>query len=186
MNLTVGALMMIEERVRILSPSDWYLQSAMGFVYKEQNQHDELTNSLLAPFHQSLWLLVLGTLILPVPLILKTKMLTRKWRHFFIGGRVNRTPILNMCASALGRPISNPFFSNGRFFGNFARTLLIHWIIIWFFVRTSYEGILYNNLQSHQSSSPHDRVAKVINSNCKIVSAASTFGPIKDLVDFNR
>lgn len=185
MNLTVGALMMIEERIRILSPSNWYLQSAMGFVYREINDHME-SDSLMAPFRKSLWLLVLGFLVLPILLILRTKILTQKWRHFFIGGRMNRTPILYMWASALGRPISNPFISDRRFFGKFARTLIILWIIIWFFIRTSYEGTLYNNMQSHHFSSPYDRVAKVIDSNCKIVSAASTFGPIKDLVDFNR
>lgn len=100
--MTVGALMMIEERIRVLSPSNWYLQSSMGFIYKEGHAHMNPMTNLIAPFQVSLWFIVFLILFTPIPVILKTKQLYRKWRHFSIRRQNDRYPVLNMWASALG------------------------------------------------------------------------------------
>lgn len=170
----------------MLSPSNWYLQSSMGFIYKEGSAHINPMTNLIAPFQVSLWLIVFLILFTPIPAILRTERLYRKWQHFSIRRRINRSPVLNMWALALGRPISNSNIRRGRLFGNFVRTLVMLWIILWFLIRSSYEGLLYNNMQSQRSNSSYDKVSKVINSNCRIVSAASTFGPIADMVDLKR
>lgn len=81
---------------------------------------------------------------------------------------MNRTPILNMITSLLGNVIANPIMSNWKYFGTFARTLTMFWFIFWIVVRNSYQGSLYEFLQSQRIESPYDTVEKVKMSNVKI------------------
>lgn len=115
-----------------------------------------------------MWLLIGGTLSLSIGMILLTKKLPRQWRHFIIGGRRNRTPILNMWNTVLGGPICNSRMKHRRLFGTFGRTLLMLWILLWFVIRNSYQGSLYEFLQRHRFSSPYDTIEKIDDTNCKI------------------
>lgn len=101
-------------------------------------------------------------------IILLTKKLNQKLRHFFIGGRLNRTPILNMWATVLGNPIENPRFAERRYFGTFARTIALLWIILWLLIRSSYEGALYTHLRGQRFTSAFDTIQKIQNTDCKI------------------
>lgn len=124
----------------------------------------------MAPFQDHIWLTISGVLIISIVMILLTKKLSRRWRHFFIGGRQNRTAILNMWTTVLG----NSQVINRHSFGTFARTLLMLWIILWFVIRNSYQGALYNFLQRHQFSSAYDTIEKIMKSNCKVVLSPNT------------
>lgn len=177
---------MTEERRRILSPSNAYIYNSMGFVYKPGSASIFPIDSLLAPFSGSLWLTLFAILSLSIPIILRTKNLSRKWRHFYIGGRMNRTPILNAWASCLGHSIANAHIANARSISNFARTLIIFWIILWFIVRSFYEGALFNYLQYNQPPSPYDTIEKVLTSNCKVITQPSFYADIARLVKKER
>lgn len=167
-NFTIGAYSMSKERNQILSPSDPILYVEVGFIYKSQHKQLSAIKNVLTPFNSSVWLTLLLITCLSIFIIIMTKLFTKKWRHFVIGGRMNRAPILNAWASVLGHSVHNPLIINGRSFGNFARTLTKHWIILWFIVRSYYEGTLYNNMQGYQSS-PYDTVEKVLASNCQVI-----------------
>lgn len=103
-------------------------------------------------------------------IILLTKKLTRKWRHFYIGGQVNRSPILNIWTVDLVKGIANPRITSGRNHGTFARTLLMFWILLWFVIRSCYEGALFNKFQNNRIESPFDTVDKVRASDCNILA----------------
>lgn len=184
-NLSIGGYFVTDERIQLMSPSDSYLESAIGFVYKEGNGRIIPIQSLLAPFNDSLWWAIFGILFPPILIILMLKKLPRKWRHFYIGGRVNRTPVLNMWASTLGHSIGNPRIANGQSIGTFARCLTLFWIILWFIIRSSYEAALYNYLQNKHISS-YDTVEKVLKSNCKIISSTSTYLLMKHIINRGR
>lgn len=186
MDMTIAGYMLTKSRAELLLPSDSYLQASMGFVYKEVETQLASIVRLTAPFEFNLWIAIFVILVLIVPIILLSKMMSQKWRHFFIGGRLNRTPILNSWSCVLGNPISNRMIVNGRFIGNFGRTLFILWIFTWLVVRNSYQGALYRFLQENRITSPFDTVEKVAASNCRILSPASKFPFVQHLLNRDR
>lgn len=80
---------------------------------------------------------------------------------------MNRSPILNMWAIVLGAGIGNRRIENGRQSKNFARTLILFWLLLWFFVRTCYEGTIYT--QRNTLYSPLDMVEKIQASDCRVL-----------------
>lgn len=184
-DLTIGGYLSSEIRALAFSLGTPYMQASTGFCFRESNAFSPLTR-LTAPFKGHLWTLNAVILFISIVIILSTKRLTRKWRHFYIGGRLNRTPILNMLAVVLGNPISNRQIANAQHLGTFARTLTILWIIQWLVIRNSYQGALYNYLQSHRLTSSCDTIQKIRTADCKIVVPATLYFTLKDTFDNDR
>lgn len=185
-NVSIGGYGLNVPRSNIFLCTNPYLQASIGFAYKEIDAYLPFTR-LTAPLTIQVWMLILTLLIISIAIILLTKKLTRRWRHFIVGGRKNRTPILNMWATVLGIPIPNSQISNGgQFFGIFARTLALLWIILWFVIRNSYQASLYTYLQSHRVSTAYDTIEKIRTSNCKIFASPAAFNFIGGVIDRNR
>lgn len=185
-NLTIGGFTLSLIRSKIFSCSNPYLQGSIGFSYKEVDAYVPFTR-LTAPFTIQVWFVICILLIMSMMIILLTKKLTRQWRHFIIGGQVNRTPILNMWSSVLGLPICNWRICNGgRCFGTFARTLAMLWMIAWFIIRNSYQGSLYTYLQSHRVTSAYDTIEKIRTSGCKILATPTVVSLMDGLIDPQR
>lgn len=179
-NVSFGGFLHTPERGAIFQASKPYLQDATFFCFKERDSHSSFSR-LAAPFHTIVWL-INGILLFTVTIIiLSTKKLSRKWRHFFIGGRLNRTPILNMWTAVLGYPITK--LQN---FGIFARTITLLWIILWLLIRSSYQGALYKHLQNPQFTSGFDTIAKIQASDCKIFAPPTVQLTIKRLFNEDR
>lgn len=144
-NFTISLLS--PDRFFLWTMSDAVLHFPFEFIYKEANSYfDYSITRLLAPLTPYVWYLVAAVILLTVVTILLTKKLTRKRRHFVIGGWMNRSPILNMWAIVLGLSIMNRRISKRKFFGTFARTLALFWMILWLIIRNSYQGQLYTYL----------------------------------------
>lgn len=185
-HLAIGGYILAEERVLLFTPSHPYLQASIGFCFRETDKTASLMR-LVAPFSPPVWCMIGIFMMVSMATILLTKKMSRKWRHFIIGGRVNRTPILNMWNSLLGNPIPNQQIAHGRHFSNFARVLTILWIIMWFVMRQMYTGLLFTHLSGNQLSSPYDTIEKIRNSDCKIIGTTSSYSIImKDLVNRDR
>lgn len=176
---------MSDERYLLFTPSNPYIQASMGFCYTEHFTYLSFTG-LTAPFAQSVWIAISVLLLLTSVVILLTRKLNQKLRHFFIGGRRNRTPILNVWTSLLGNCIGNSRITHGYNYGTFARTLIILWIILWFVIRSCYQGALYTNLQTQQLTSPYDTIVKIRESNCKIISTPSGYHILKSYFKRDR
>lgn len=176
-NLTIGGMMLTKERSIFLAPSNPVLLASITFVFKENDAYVLSITRLLSPFQSNVWFAIGGIIIITMIITLLTKKIVTNWRHFLIGGRLNRNPILNMWSVILGNPISNPRMRVKRFFGTFARTLAILWIILWLIIRNSYQSGLYKHLQGHRFISNYDTVEKVQNSNCKIIVASYSIPP---------
>lgn len=168
MNVTFGGFLYTPERGAILQASKPYLQDVTFFCFKQKDAYSAFTR-LTSPFQDLVWFIIGVLLIATAIIILLTKKLNRKWRHFYIGGRLNRTPILNMWTTALGLPINNPHIADRRYFGTFARTILILWVILWLLIRNSYMGALYTHLRGKRFVSAFDTIQKIQESDCKII-----------------
>lgn len=99
---------------------------------------------------------------------------------------MNRTPILNMLTLVLGNPVCNPRIAQPQFFGTFARTLALFWILLWFVLRSSYQCSLYTYLQSHRLTSPYDTIEKIQASNVQILTAPSGYQILKHMFSRDR
>lgn len=182
MNMTIGGLSMTPERSAFFEPTEIYVQGDISFAFKQREATTPPIKRFMAPFNTQLWIFIFGILFCSTLILLLTKKLSRKWRHFYIGGRMNRAPVFNMWTSFFGHPIANTKISSGRYVGNFARSLTLFWVFMWFFVRSHYEAILYENLVRDRFLSAYDTTEKIQSSNCIIVVRNTAFFQIANFV----
>lgn len=169
------------------SMSDPALYFPFEFIYKEtDSDFDSSIYQLLAPLSPIVWFSITAFVLLTIVIILITKKLTRKQRHFIIGGKRNRAPILAMWAIVFGLAVVNRRISKRKFFGTFARTLALFWIILWLIIRNAYQGALYSSLRGHHFTSPFDTVEKVNASDCKIITPLVGYVAVKHLFSHDR
>lgn len=166
--MTVGSYAVNRERARIMSYTQSYLHNGFFFAFVQSTAPLTPLTRLMAPFQNNMWISIAMLLSVSTFAILLTKRLSTRQRHFVIGGRMNRTAIVNMLSVIIGNAIPNPRMTNRQNFGVFARTLAILWLFFWLVVRNSYQGSLYQFFQSHQIVSPFDMVEKVRTSNVRI------------------
>lgn len=178
--------MLTKERIKLLLPSGPYLQSSIGFTFRVREDRIVSITRILYPLQPYIWLTVSTILLFTIIVILMTKKLSSKWRHFLIGGQQNRTPLLNMWLTVLGKAIPNAHIANGRNFGTFARTLALLWILLWFVIRSWYEGALYSNLQRYRLSTSYDTIEKVLASDCKIITPMPQIPLLQGMVAKDR
>ncbi len=160
-------------RSRYMLPSDSYTQVVLGFAVLPSEDISTPLEKLLAPFTTHLWQCTGLSVLLAVICIALTKTLTRRWRHFIIGGYLNSSPILNMWNAFLGGSIGNPRFGTARYLSTFARTLLMIWSLSCLVLRGSYQGALYNFMQREILSSPLDTIPKINESDCDLIVMAT-------------
>lgn len=168
MNVTFGGFLYTPTRAGLLQASKPYLQDVTFFCFKEHDAYSAF-DRFTSPFQYFVWIIMGALLCVATIIILLTKKLSRKWRHFYIGGRLNRTPILNMYLTALGLPINNPRIAERRYFSTFARTILLLWIMLWLLIRSGYQSILYKHLRGERFTSAFNTIHKIQESDCKII-----------------
>lgn len=151
-----------------MQPTHPYVQVSLSFAIPPSRDISTPLQKLIAPFKKYIWLLIILMLVFGSIIILFTKALTRTHRHFIIGGRMNRTPVLNMLNIFLGGVVANPYLKKIRSFGTFARTLLMTWIIGCLILRSAYQGALYDFLRRELLSSQLDTIQKIFASKCDI------------------
>ncbi|KAJ6644639.1 Glutamate receptor ionotropic, delta-1 [Pseudolycoriella hygida] len=168
-NLTTGAYMTTPERSHYMMASETYIQVSLGFAILPGFDIFTSLERLLAPFMRQVWVMLALCIIFAVFIILTTKKLTNRRRHYVIGGHSNRSPILNMFNSFLGGGIGNPRFSNAQYLSTPARMLLMTWILVCLVLRGSYQGALYDFLQRQALSSPYGTISKINKSDCNLI-----------------
>lgn len=174
LNLAIASLPQTLERYTHLTVSDMYAVGYHRFAIPNTVYNVSSIEKLLLPFTPSVWLITIVYLFFAFVLILLTKLLKRRFRHFIIGGRMNRTPILNMFNILLGGSVTNSMMTNLRYFGTFARTIMMIWILSTLILRNSYQGSLFNHLRFSESISPYDTIAKILKSDIPIYTRSLT------------
>lgn len=90
---------------------------------------------------------------------------------------MNRTPIFNMMILLLGGGIANPRMNTSvKYFGTFARTLTMVWLLVTLVLRGSYQGALFGFLQRQVIASPYETITEIFSSDCNLIimSTAAT------------
>lgn len=185
-SLTIGSFALASDRVALMAHTKSYMQNSFIFVFTPNMVLSTPLWRLMAPFQSFLWISILLVLIISISIILISQKLSARQRHFIIGGRMNRTPILNMINVMIGSVISNPRMLYKKSFGVFARTLFILWVFFWLVVRNSYQGALYGFLQTQRNGSRFDTVKKVLESDVKINVIDSAKGLIPQIFKPDR
>lgn len=166
--MTVGSYDSSLERIKIMSYSHSYMQHAFVFAFLKSKENSTPSTRLMAPFQHNVWISIAIILSASTCIILLSKKLPTRQRHFVIGGHMNRSPVTNMLNVMIGNAIPNPKMKLNRFFGVFARTLFILWLVFWLVLRNSYQSSLYQFLQNQVQKSPYDTVEKVHSSGIKV------------------
>lgn len=181
--MTIGTYALSIDRVSVMSFTRSYMQHAFVFAFAESAVFSTPIGQLLAPFQDSVWMLIALLLVISILFILLSKRLSAHRRHFIIGGRMNRTPVLNMLNALIGNVIPNRMMTQPTYFSTFSRTLTILWLLFWLIVRNAYEGSLYESLQSQRAKPLYDTVEEVRKSGAKINVISSAVGLIPDGFD---
>ncbi|EAT45394.1 AAEL003329-PA [Aedes aegypti] len=146
----VGCLGIMAQRNEILQPGRAHYNSRALFAIPEGQPYSPI-EKLLRPFERTVWMVLVGQLISIAFLMLCLKFASDNVRNF-IYGEGNQTALLNLF---------NVVYSGGLHIfprRNFARTLLVLWIVHCFVLRTVYQGLLFRYLQDDSSHSPVDTV----------------------------
>lgn len=172
-NLTIGVYLLTQDRSVWFSPSVAYMQDRIGFAIRVHNIAPSSLGHLLGPLKYDAWLMIFTTICTAVTFLLLIKRLGTRQRTIVLGGKLYRTPILNALHIVIGGSISNPRMNDRRYFGSFARTMAILWILLFLFVRSSYEGGLFTFFHRPPVFSKCDSVEKVLAHKCKIIAHRS-------------
>lgn len=155
-NMIIGVQGLTPDRVMVMMYTKSFTQHSIVFTYTDSFEHFTPLARLMAPFQGCLWISFAIVLSFAIVVILISKKLTTRQRHFVIGGRVNRTPILNMLNVVIGNA------AHMHYLGAFSRTLLLLWILFCFIIRNSYQGSLYEFLVSNINRPVHKIKLNVI------------------------
>lgn len=139
-NMTLGAYALTPQRARVMASSCSYMRTSFVFAFIRILIPSPPLWKLMAPFQNYVWISIAVLLTISITIIILSRKLTTRQRHFIIGGHMNRTPIMNMLNVLIGNVIPNPRMSREKYFGVFARTLALLWIFFWLIVRNSYQG----------------------------------------------
>lgn len=116
---------------------------------------------LLLPFKYIIWCTIATCFATGLLVILILKR-SRPEVRFFVLGRNNSDPILYMVSVWLGSVVTR---LPGR---NFARFLLVMWILLAFVLRSAYQGALFDILRLKKSIAPVNTIEKMAEANYKI------------------
>ncbi|XP_019555486.2 uncharacterized protein LOC109424760 [Aedes albopictus] len=146
----IGCLGIMAQRNEILQPGRAHYNSRVLFAIPEGQPYGPV-EKLLRPYERTVWMVVVGMLGGIAFMVLVLKFASDNVRNF-IYGEGNQTALLNLF---------NVVYSGGLHVfprRNFARTLLVMWIVHCFVLRTVYQGLLFRYLQDESNHSPVDTV----------------------------
>jgi hypothetical protein len=106
-------------------------------------EHFTPLEKLLLPFHWVVWVLLLVTILAGLLVIAIINYKLQQMRSFVYGSNV-RNPVMNMIIGILGSQ------QNVLPKRNFARFILMMFLILCLVMRSAYQGALFENLQSEQ------------------------------------
>lgn len=155
-NITMGAFGLQNTRRQIM---DYIitLQTTIGFIIPPGKPYTSF-KKLFLPLSTNAWLLIAITFTVGFIVIAIMKYAGSRIRNFVIGQR-NTLPYPNMLNIFLGGTISR--IPNR----NFARYLLMLWMILTLIIRSLYQGGLFTYLERQVNSSNPDTVPALIKEN---------------------
>lgn len=138
-NFTIGFFDIRAERIDLFDHTTSFYSSKMQFLATVEARLSPL-GWIWVAFEVEVWIVIFLSLLIGFIVICSLKWRPRYQRDFIVG-RNATTPMLNMITIICGNPLHR---IPGR---NFARTILIYFILFTFVLRTAYQGALYEVAQ---------------------------------------
>lgn len=162
-NLTMFATVNTVERSKEFTASFPYAYASVVFTIPHGPPYTPL-EKLVLPFKPLVWLCVSIVTGVALILIIYLSRCSKKWQDFVFGEK-NRTPFLNYINITLGGVITHEPVRN------FARFILMIWMLSSLVLRGSYTGALFSFIQSQRSAIEIDSLEKLIEYNFSIYSS---------------
>lgn len=172
----MGALTPTAFRDGRFSSSVAYMYPSLIFGIPPGRPYSSL-EKLYFPFTVNVWICILLLFVASAIVIIALKFVSKDKRTFFVG-QSNNMPFFNMVNISLGGAMS----SNKLPFRNFARTLLMIWLISSLVLRNAYQGKLFDSLRGSQRNQPFFELNKLYESNLKLYLLDAFYVYISDLL----
>lgn len=164
-DINFGDLFLRAKRIRMFDSSITYLSFPAFFVI---SRGEKLTSmeKLLAPFNSTVWYFITATISIAVLLILIINYQFPDLKPFVYGENINH-PVTNLIKAILGSQQTRLPKKN------FARFLLMMFLILCLILRSIYQGSLYQFLQSDGRHLEPRSMAELFKRNCKFTMSDS-------------
>ncbi|XP_035796060.1 uncharacterized protein LOC118468878 [Anopheles albimanus] len=174
-NLTFGRFAIRGDRNGVMQHGRSYYAIRMMMAVSPGRAYTPF-EKLFLPFAPTTWTAVTSVLAVAVLCIaaLEWCRAPRALLAFLYGRRV-RAPLLNLLNVYFGGPVAR---EPAR---TFARTLLMHWILYSFVVRSVYQGALYDYLQARRNFSHPRTLAALLSRNFRFHSMHGTASYLRPL-----
>lgn len=145
-NMSMGGLNQSPERHKLYDISFPYYSGSLMFAIPPGKPYTSL-EKLFFPFDTIIWAYTSVLFAVAIFVIIWTKLIAKRRREFLIG-RQNDAPFLNMINVCFGGVMN---LMPKR---NFARTMLLIWILSSMIIRNAYQGTLFSFLRGEQRNRP--------------------------------
>lgn len=141
-SMAIGNYFLTHERIQHMDFSKSYEFDSMVFIIPHQKKLNSLFK-LLRPFTFTTWMFIILSISTGSLTIFILTQKSLEIQNFVFGGKI-KSPIMNFLMEIFG--ISQPNLPKN----NFARFLLMNFIIFTLILRSAYQGALYNFLQTSE------------------------------------
>ncbi|KAG5681325.1 hypothetical protein PVAND_010772 [Polypedilum vanderplanki] len=171
-NIALGDFYIRISRLEYFDCSETYLNYPIVFIISKGEKLSPL-EKMLQPFGTIVWILFLLTFLLGVLVIFIINLKYKKLKSFVYGKNV-KNPVMNMLVITLGSQ-QNILPRN-----NFARFILINFIILCLVLRSIYQGSLYKFLQSDGRYKEVETIEELIDKNFTLLIHESNIEILTD------
>ena len=158
-DLTLGMYPITALRNKFMTSSQAYFTTAFILIIPPGEPLTSFTK-LFQPFQDTVWILLLTSFIVGIVVITIIKLQSNGIRNFVFGPS-NNTPFVNIMNIFLG---GSMHLLPSR---NFARSILMFFILFCLVERSLYQGALFQFLQSNERSNPIPSITKLIRNDFK-------------------
>ncbi|XP_029405731.2 uncharacterized protein LOC115066099 [Bactrocera dorsalis] len=160
----------------IFTPTFPYFLSSLNFIVNSNLEPYSPFRKLFLPFRSHIWrlLLIIYLGVFALRLIFSLMGVTRS---HFVFGVTNHMPGINMFNVCLGGALP-PRQVPRR---NFARYVLMLWLIMTMLLRSSYQAFLYNLIKSNIGRPPPNTIAELLHQNYQLLMTEDVLATIHDL-----
>ncbi|XP_070496199.1 glutamate receptor ionotropic, NMDA 1-like [Chironomus tepperi] len=170
-DILLGDLYLKELRLKYFDASAPYLNYPLFFILPSQPKLNML-QKLLSPYELTVWILVALYLSIGVSVILLINLKFKFMKKLVYGDRVHHV-VTNLYTTFIGQPqIKLPK-------NNFARLLLMSFLIYSLVIRNAYQGSLYKFLQSDGQYKEPQTIAELIDKKYKFIIAKTNIDIVK-------
>ncbi|XP_054727323.1 uncharacterized protein LOC129237000 [Anastrepha obliqua] len=158
------------------TPTFPYFLSSFNFIVNSNLAPYSPFKKLFLPFKSDIWILLLIIYIVGFLLKRTATLLGIATRRFIFGAKNNR-PAFNMFSVCLGVALPQQQVPSR----NFARYILMLWLILTMLLCSSYQAFLFNLIKSNIGPPPPNTIADLLRQNYQLLMTEGVLDTVHDL-----